>query len=161
ARWRLFVTAHRLFLAILLGVALGASAAAQTAGTFLPTGNMTTPRSFHTAILLDDGSVLMAAGGTIERYEPTTPPTGAFSAVEDFHHASDSETLLDDGRILIVLNLAFTGRIPVETKSVLFDPVRRTVTETGSMVHAQIGDRTVLLRDGKVLFVGGITELPT
>jgi hypothetical protein len=49
------------FLILLLGVA-GYPGKAQPAGTFTPTGSMITPRSGHTATLLFNGKVLIAAG---------------------------------------------------------------------------------------------------
>src|SRR5262245_20144763 len=50
-------------------------AAAQSPGTFTATGNMTTARMGHTAILLLDGRVLIVGGdktGTAELYDPAT-----------------------------------------------------------------------------------------
>ena len=47
--------------------------AAQGSGTFIPTGNMTTPRIFHTATLLLNGKVLITGGFDQPRLQGTNP----------------------------------------------------------------------------------------
>ena len=94
-------------LAVSLGVAPPASAAA---GTWTPTGSMTTPRAFHTATLLNSSQVLVAGGNnphpfggayaSAERYDPgsgTWSPTQSMATGRTRHTA----TLLDDGRVLV------------------------------------------------------------
>src|SRR5439155_14224826 len=57
-----------------------------SAGTWLPTGDMTVPRSYHTATILPNGQVLVAGGtdcegnilSSAELYTP--PPTATLSA---------------------------------------------------------------------------------
>src|SRR5262245_35992818 len=93
-------------LAFLAGFA--SIAMAQSAGTFAPTGQMTTPRVRHTATLLRDGRVLIAGGynavnqlvASAELYDPAT---GSFSATGNMSmpRAFHSATLLPDGRVLM------------------------------------------------------------
>jgi hypothetical protein len=70
-------------LLVLAGFA--ATGAAQSLGTFSPTGNMTIARSGHTATLLRDGRVLIT-GGNLDRLvsaELYDPASGTFTAVGD------------------------------------------------------------------------------
>jgi len=79
-------------------------------GTFAATGNMETPRYYHTATTLGDGTVLIAGGyvgltsasvtASAEIYDPaagTFAPTGDMTRVRVNHTA----TLLLDGTVLI------------------------------------------------------------
>ncbi len=93
---------------VVLGVAgHGAIALAQSPGAFTATGNMTTPRSWHTATLLTNGKVLIAGGSlgfnplaTAELYDPDG---GIFTATGGMTtpRMAHSATLLPDGRVLI------------------------------------------------------------
>jgi hypothetical protein len=79
----------------------------------MSTGNMTTPRIFHTATLLADGRVLIAGGDMIETRAPGAfntqssaelydPLTGTFRATGLTRPRSGhTATLLPDGRVLI------------------------------------------------------------
>ena len=80
-----------------------------TTGVFTPTGSMITPRAYHTATLLPDGRVLVAAGrgagssednlASAEIYDPTS---GVFAATASLSTPSaydnNTATLLADGR---------------------------------------------------------------
>ena len=68
-------------------------------GSFSATGEMTTPRSGHTATLLPNGKVLIAGGPTAELYDPVT---GTFSATGNMATGGIGlAILLNDGKVLI------------------------------------------------------------
>ena len=138
------------FLCLLL-VGFGAittSAIAQTPGTFAPAGNMTTPRTGHSATLLKDGRVLIAGGNfygppNAELYDPAT---GTFTPVGNMIRGG-IPVLLPNGRVLF---LSSTG---VE----LFDPSTGIFTDTavGNLSEYKGGGTATLLNNGKILITGG------
>jgi hypothetical protein len=139
---------------------------AQTSGTFIAFGNMTTPRGGHTATLLLNGKVLIT-GGRDPTFQPARelasaelfdPDTGTFTRVGDmamprvFHTA----TLLPDGRVLIA---GGDGYEPVSPRSAeLYDPSTGTFTTTGRMVAPLVFGKSTLLDNGKVLIVDAVTD---
>jgi hypothetical protein len=137
------------------------TATAQVLGPFLPTGNMTTPRTGHTATLLLNGKVLITGGSAVgvpavpERSaELYTPSTRTFSATGDMTTArfGHTATLLNDGRILIV---GGGGSASAE----LYDPSTGAFSPTGNMSTTRWGYYSAtLLKDGKVLIAGGTVD---
>src|SRR5215472_11272813 len=99
---------------LLLPLLLSGVSMAQPAGSFIPTGPMTTPRWGHSATLLPNGKVLVAGGiaggdpadgttallASAELYDPST---GAFTPTGSMLTArwQATATLLADGRVLI------------------------------------------------------------
>jgi Galactose oxidase, central domain len=165
-----------LFLPFLAVVVCASTAGAQTAGTFVATGNMTTPRTGHTATLLYDGRVLIAGGhsyipwsgprgieqcsgcvtdilGTTELYDPST---GIFKSIANMitPRAEHSATLLADGRVLIAGGYDSQGRSLASAE--IYDPSTATFTATGSMSIARADHTATLLNSGKVLIAGGV-----
>lgn len=133
-------------------------------GTFTSTGRLLVPRARHTATLLGNGKVLIAAGSTLVQLSPASlaavaelfdPGTGTFTATgslntpRDFHTA----TLLQNGKVLIAggldTNNAWVGQAE------LYDPATGTFTATGTMVFPRHLHTATPLASGKVLFVGG------
>jgi hypothetical protein len=137
-------------------------------GTFSTTGSMETGRRLHSAVLLDDGRVLVVGGSfsaqnpdaiasSAEIYDPATgkfSPTGSMSIPRGY----DMVTVLRSGKVLVAGGYAKTGcqSPPCSWSSAeLYDPATGTFSSTGSMLEARAGSITLTLRDGRVLVLGG------
>ena len=131
-----------------------------SSNTLTPTGDLKYERRGHRAILLPDGSVLIIGGSTgdegseasvtaAERYDPAT---GTFSSEGDPGiEPIRAATLLPSGSVFII---GHSGEV------VLYDPATGAFGPTGD----SIGENralytTTLLRDGRVLIVGGLKDL--
>jgi hypothetical protein len=148
-------------------------------GKFTATGSMMVPRYDHTATLLTDGRVLIAGDnfaaakeGPAELYDPATgkfTPTGSMIWPGWYRTA----TLLADGRVLFAGG-GESGTLPAPTptptgpapspvgvvyepgaSAEVYDPKTGTFTATGSMTAWRSRGSAVLLRDGRVLVLGG------
>jgi hypothetical protein len=133
-------------------------------GTFSPTGSMTTPRRGHTATLLRDGRVLLAAGwnATADIYDPssgTFTPTG--SLLED--QGGQTATLLANGKVLIAGGELTTAPVaPTAARAELYDPATGTFSFASDYAEAgtqyasggPVGPTANLLGDGRVLIAG-------
>jgi hypothetical protein len=140
------------------------------AGTWTPTGNMTTARYMHTATLLPNGTVLVAGGSptipdmngdggapvaTAEIYDPavgTWSSTGSMSMVRGNHTA----TLLPNGKVLVAGGGVMSSTSDTTTASAeIYDPIAGSWSGTGSMSIARAWHTATLLTNGKVLVAGG------
>jgi hypothetical protein len=145
--------------------AASSSPIAQVPASWTATGNLVEARSYHSATLLPDGSVLVAGGGgsgqggllaTAELYDPASgswTATGSMNGVRILHTA----TLLADGRVLVAGGADGIGETSVDALATaeLYDPATGSWAATGPMIEARAHHTATLLADGKVLVVGG------
>jgi hypothetical protein len=132
-------------------------------GVFVPAGNMSVARSFHTATLLFSGQVLITGGtnptvggSALATAELFDPETDTFTSVGDMMtpRAYHTATLLPDGRVLIT-----GGGWPALGTAELYDPKTRTFTRIGDMVAPESWHAATLLDNGKVLIAGLTPQL--
>ena len=135
------------------------------ASPFTPSGSMAMGRFGHSAVLLQDGRVLVvggqdATGGESDSAELYDPATGAFSKAAPmiYPHISPAAIVLRNGRVLVTGGPLATV-LKRDRSAELFDPSTGKFTLTGFMKVARTGQGTVLLPDGRVLFAGGATTL--
>ena len=143
-------------------------------GLFTVIGNMTQARSAHSAILLDDGTVLITGGSTgMGTLYPTTtaeifnPADNSFTAVGpmNYSHLAQLPGRLRDGRIVqgaSYYNDAHTsagGRITGESE--MYTPATRTFAPIPPMFKPRIDIGALGLLDGTLLVAGGVTTSPS
>lgn len=130
-------------------------------GAWLPTGSLHRPRWGHTASLLPDGRVLIAGGysdsgptASTEIWEPRTASwsLSASLVIGRYFHTA---TTLRDGRVLVT-----GGSVPEMTdaataSSEMFQPTTGVWTAVEPMSSARLAHGATLLRNGRVLVVGG------
>jgi hypothetical protein len=130
-------------------------------GIWAATGDLDTPRYDHTATLLPNGMVLVAAGfggetvhaplASAELYDPATgtwTATGSLSNARYLHTA----TLLQNGMVLVAGGFGVSGPL---ASAELYDPATGTWTATGGLNIARYSHTATLLPSGKVLVAGG------
>ena len=125
-------------------------------GKFTPAGDMTTPRLGHSAVLLQNGRVLIVGGApSAEVFDPATnsfTPAGSFTPTGDISNVY-AATLLADGRVLVTNGPSAPSQI--------YDPATGQFTPTGTMATWRANYTATLLSDGTVLIAGGYTTPST
>jgi hypothetical protein len=137
-----------------------------TAAVFRKVESLLTARSGHTATLLGDGRVLILGGvGTgwqfLTAAEIYDPATGRFQRAGQMLHPRESHTatLLQDGRVLIAGGHNGTrGHLQIEQSAEIYDPLTGRSTETGLLTQRRHKHDAVLMKDGRVLLLGGADE---
>lgn len=129
---------------------------------FTVIGNPNSPRSYHTATALEDGTVLLAggvlAGGSVtDTAEIYFPNNATFQQVGGLQQArySHSATLLAGGKVLIAGGQ--NNSAGSEATAEIFDPVSKTFsTVLSSMVTPRSNHTATGLANGKVFLAGGL-----
>lgn len=131
---------------------------------------MGTARRWHEAILLNNGKVLVSGGygntggnvggptlASAEIYDPVANswmPAASMAAARYYH----TMTLLPDGTVLVVGGQTTTGNTNTPLASAeRYDPVTDTWSSAGTLTTARYGHGAILLPNGKVLVIGGLT----
>lgn len=125
---------------------------------------MTSPRANAASIRMSDGRVLICGGtatakvggvlSSAELYDSNKRrfiPTGSMTAARMGH----TITMLRDGRVLITggaRNIGFRSEL---ASAEIYDASNGTFSATGSMTTPREGHTATMLRDGRVLVVGG------
>ncbi len=130
-------------------------------GELLPAGSLIQPRIGAALVPLQDGRVLVVGGlpdpteSTDETGSGLTPPeiwdpaTGRFSPVDGYAHAMRAATILQDGRVLT---------LGADRTYAVFDPSTGAVSARNGMAADRSSPAAALLRDGRVLVVGGTAD---
>ncbi|HEY2711187.1 MAG TPA: kelch repeat-containing protein [Chthoniobacterales bacterium] len=127
---------------------------------FIRAGHLVTPRLDQQAVMLPDGSVLLAGGqdrnaqatSNAELFDPATKswsPAANMGSVR----RSFTATLLSNGMVLVAGGGEYP---PFNPTAQLYDPTTDTWTLTGNPIVAKrAGATATLLPNGKVLLAGG------
>jgi hypothetical protein len=125
---------------------------------WLSTGALNTARYAHTATLLPNGKVLVAAGyngSFLANAELYNPAGGTWTNAGSLSVAAYTRTatLLTNGQVLIAGGVRGPGLATATVE--LYNPVTGTWTNTGALNTARSSHTATLLPDGKVLVAGG------
>jgi len=131
-------------------------------GRYARTGSMSAPRTGHTATLLLSGDVLLAGGNRLASAELYRPSSGTFVPTAQMSTArwGHTATILSSGEVLIAGGRTEMNGAVLASADVYDPATGRFRPTTGTMITERWGHTATLLRDGRVLIVGGETILP-
>jgi hypothetical protein len=135
------------------------------AETWSLTGSLHAARVGHTATLLPDGKVLVAAGDVAgegfdglpssELYDPGTGTWRVVGSLPYRGHLYQTATLLSTGKVLLVGGIDNREAPPTQGGAALYDPSTEKWTTTPATAIPREGHTATLLPNGKVLVAGG------
>ena len=127
----------------------------------LTSADMSSTRSYHSATLLLDGTVLISGGengSDLKIAEIFDPSDNKFYLTNSYSGGTDmgitrskhTSTLLSDGTVLIA-----GGSVSIPYSNYIYDPSTYGFTASGNMSSARALNAATLLPDGSVLITGG------
>ncbi len=132
------------------------------------TGTMSISREDHSAVLLNNGKVLVTGGTTVDFNGVTVasaelydPATGTWATTGNMLQGRErfTATLLQNDKVMVAGGDYYDGvNAGFLTECELYDPILGTWSATASMTTPRFGAQAVLLRNGKVLEAGGETD---
>lgn len=155
---------------------------------FLPAGSMNFARGGHSAVVLDDGRVLIVGGvaakgskGYVAEPEVFDPLTKSFSLTSNLagkagvpmrgkvpvRMVNATATKLNDGTVLIsggfgIEKKSFFGfgkdKVDTLESAFIFDPATNEFKRVGDMKHSRHSHTATVMADGKVLITGGYND---
>lgn len=125
-------------------------------------GLMPTSHAFGTATLMPGavGEVLVMGGYDSTGIDSWIPQTNTWSTVAQMSvlRINQTTTMLPNGNLLIAGGWVDDGNATVHATAEVYDRQSRTVVGTGSMTSSRMLHTATLLRNGKVLVVGGLDD---
>jgi len=135
-------------------------------GTWTAIASMNTARAAPVAVRLENGRVMVIGGAdqffnilaSAEIYDPSTNSWSLTASMNDARFEDFPAVLLPGGKVLVAGGTGIDGVTSLSSPEI-FDEATGNWTSTGSMNVGRGEFANVVLNDGRVLVVGGITEL--
>ena len=135
-------------------------------GDWKSSGNLVTARSNHSAVLLQNGAVLVAGGrdnngaalASAERYDLASETWSATGSMNVSRLSGFTLTTLNNGKVLVTGGYLTDGGYTDggTATAELYDPTSGTWTLIPSMSVVRTSHQATLLSDGRVLVSGGL-----